>query len=179
VPLPLETARLLIRPFTLGDLGSYHERVRSDPEVMRYIPRPVAKTIEETASVLNAFIALHEETGVGPLAVTDKGSGEFIGVSGVFPVGLKGPEMEVAWILARHAWGRGYATEAGHACLVYGLKELEIPRIVALIFPDNAPSIRVAEKLGMACEGMVKQYDHEMLCYVATREMDRPSANKY
>ena len=84
----------------------------------------------------------------------------------VFPLGMVGPETEIAWIFGRRYWGRGYATESARACLRYGLDELGIERIIAIIFPDNLPSIRVAEKLGMVSEGRGWYYGHEMLCYV-------------
>ena len=89
---------------------------------------------------------------------------------------MVGPEVEIAWIFGRQYWGKGYATEAARACLDYGLGELGIERIVAIIFPENAPSIRVAEKLGMTCEGLARYYDHDMLCYVVSRGVERRSS---
>jgi [ribosomal protein S5]-alanine N-acetyltransferase len=169
MPLPLETNRLLIRPFTEADLLPLHETVRSDPDVMRYIPRPVARSVEETATALNLWIEGFERIGLSPLAVTDKSSGIFLGICGVFPLGMVGPEMEIAWIFGRRYWGQGYATEAARACLDCGLTELGLDRILAIIFPENASSIRVAEKLGMVCDGIGRFYDHDMLRYVNSK----------
>ncbi len=59
-------------------------------------------------------------------------------------------EIELGWTLARDRWGRGYATEAAAACLSAGLAHLGAPRIVALVDAENEPSLRVAERIGMA-----------------------------
>jgi RimJ/RimL family protein N-acetyltransferase len=56
-------------------------------------------------------------------------------------------ELEVAYILARDAWGKGYATEA--AAAVRDVGRTIRPDLVSLIYPDNAASIRVAHKIGM------------------------------
>ncbi len=169
MPLPLETERLLIRPFSQAHLVPLHLTVRSDPEVMRFIPRPLDKNRDETTVALKRWIDGYEKNGLAPLAVEHKGSGEFLGICGVFPLGMEGPEMEIAWILGRRHWGKGYATEAARACLRHGFEEHRLNRIVAIIFPDNTASIHVAEKVGMVYEGLGQFYDHEMLCYAAPK----------
>ena len=52
-------------------------------------------------------------------------------------------------MLARHAWGRGIATEIGEAQLALGFEQLRCGRLLALADPRNAPSIHALEKLGM------------------------------
>lgn len=46
-------------------------------------------------------------------------------------------------------WGRGFATEAAHACAHWCFRNLDVPYLTAMIRPDNIRSIRVAERLGM------------------------------
>ena len=58
------------------------------------------------------------------------------------------PSIEADWLLARDQWGKGYATEAARAVLDHGFREVGLDRIVACVYPDNAASIRVAERLG-------------------------------
>ena len=55
---------------------------------------------------------------------------------------------EMGWIFAPHAHGQGYAAEATAAAFAWGDANLPRRDFVAIIDPDNAPSIRVAEKLG-------------------------------
>ena len=52
-------------------------------------------------------------------------------------------------MLRPDVWGHGFATEAGRACLEWGFRQFDLPYLNAMIQPDNARSIRVAERLGM------------------------------
>jgi RimJ/RimL family protein N-acetyltransferase len=59
------------------------------------------------------------------------------------------PGLEVGWKLARHAWGHGYATEAAGAAINWAWTVLDAPCLISVIHPENAPSVRVAERLGL------------------------------
>jgi RimJ/RimL family protein N-acetyltransferase len=65
----------------------------------------------------------------------------------VHPPGWLG--LEVGWMLARSAWGQGYASEAGAAAIDWAWTTLDTARLISIIQPGNARSIRVAERLGM------------------------------
>jgi RimJ/RimL family protein N-acetyltransferase len=74
--------------------------------------------------------------------------GELIGRIGLLrPEGW--PGLEVGWLLGRAAWGQGYATEAARASVEYAWRELGAQELISLIAPDNTPSQRVAQRLGM------------------------------
>lgn len=93
--------------------------------------------------------------GYGWWAVTDRETGAFVGRCGLwFPEGW--PEPELGWTFARATWGNGYATEAARAAIDWGRSELGLRRITSLIVPDNARSIALAERLGMALERQVE-----------------------
>jgi RimJ/RimL family protein N-acetyltransferase len=51
-------------------------------------------------------------------------------------------------MLERRAWGEGFATEAATAARDWALTEVEPPRLISLIHPDNVRSQRVAAKIG-------------------------------
>ena len=74
-----------------------------------------------------------------------------VGIAGVQPLGTTG-DLEIGWILAREAWSRGYATEAGAAAMNHVLETLKRPRVMAIIDPPNEASKRVAARLGMKYE---------------------------
>ena len=61
-------------------------------------------------------------------------------------------ELEVAYLLARSAWGRGLGTEVATAIRDHAHRELGRDRLVSCIYPENASSIRVAEKISMRYE---------------------------
>ncbi len=166
MPLPLQTERLVIRPYRDDDATALHE-VFGSPEVMRWTPSAPSKDVEETRQRLARTMAftLRQPPGLGLWALELKTSSEFLGQVGVFPVEGKGPDVEVAYELAPRVWGHGYATEAARALVEYGFGELGLRRIVALILPDNARSRNVASKCGMTLEGPGRFYGLDLLVY--------------
>ncbi|MBW4515305.1 MAG: GNAT family N-acetyltransferase [Timaviella obliquedivisa GSE-PSE-MK23-08B] len=80
------------------------------------------------------------------------------------------PDWEVGWHLRKASWGKGYATEAARAIVDYGFKVLKLPCIYAIAYPENRPSIRVMERLGMTAVGLTSQYygRHDLVLYQAT-----------
>ena len=86
--------------------------------------------------------------GYGLWAAEEKQSGALIGRIGLYrPEGW--PGLEVGWLVARERWGEGFATEGARAALDYAFTVLGEPRAISAIAPENAASIRVAEKLGL------------------------------
>jgi RimJ/RimL family protein N-acetyltransferase len=141
----IETERLLLRPLARADVDEF-VALHADPEVARFVRRFERPEAEDRLRLVEREWA---ERGHGMLAVLDRLSGRFLG-----RVGLKYwpqlDETEVGWVLRRDAWGQGYATEAARACLDWGFGNLAIPYLTAMIHPDNAASIRVARRLGLA-----------------------------
>ncbi len=82
------------------------------------------------------------------MAILERGTERFVGRSGLkyWP---QFDETEVGWVLRPDAWGQGFATEAGRACVEWGLGALHLPYLTAMIRPENLPSVHVAERLGM------------------------------
>ena len=78
--------------------------------------------------------------------------------------------MIINQTLARHAWGKGYATEGGRRALDYAFTELDQRHVISLIHPDNTPSMRVAERLGETLEGNARVNEIDVLVY----GVDRP-----
>ncbi len=122
-----------------------------DPEVTRYIHDGQPYSEVETDEHFARHARQLAEFGVCMGAVIEKSTGRLIGIAGTQPLGTTG-DLEIGWIFARETWGRGYATEAGRACMSHVLETLGRPRVVAIIDPDNEPSKRVADRLGMQYE---------------------------
>ena len=163
MPLPLRTDRLLIRPFT-PDAAPAMFRVWGDPEVMRYIPGGAVPSEAEVRARLERLAARQMPPGIGLWAIERGEDARVVGMAALIPIAWKGPRVEVAYHLARDCWGRGYATEAAKACVDHGFRELGLPSVVGLTFPENAASQRVLERVGMRRIGTTRAYyDLEMV----------------
>ncbi len=167
----LETERLILRHFhRLDDQAMY--RVFGDADVMRY--GDGVQTEAWVRDWLRGWIESgYQKWGFGPWAVVEKSRRETMGYCGLFyfPDACGQPEIEIGYRLARAFWGQGYATEAVLAVRDYGFNILRLPRLIAMIDPQNAASIRVAEKVGMHDEKdvMFEGYTHPDRVYVMAR----------
>ena len=148
-----ETARLRLRLYAERDLDPL-AAMYADPESMRHIGEGKVLTREETWRALATSLGHWALRGYGMWAIELKATGEMVGRAGfIFPEGW--PEFELGWQVAKPHWGRGYAPEAAAFALDYARERLGRARVISLIRPGNAASIRVAEKLGMRPEGRI------------------------
>lgn len=143
--------RLRIRPWTAEDRARL-EAITSDREVMHHIHGGEPFSGEEVDGFLARQVQQLADFGFCMGALVETASGSIVGIAGTQPLGTTG-QLEIGWILAREAWGRGYATEAGAAAMRYVLETLGRSRVVAIIDVENEPSKRVAARLGMQWEG--------------------------
>ena len=142
-----ETPRLRLRRLRHADFEDVFA-IASDPEQMRYYPRP--KTRDEVRAWLDWNLSLYERHGFGTWAVETAPDRRFAGYCGIRPVTVDGSdEFELAWQIRKTYWNRGLGTEAAGLAADLAFTRFDLTRLVALIHPDNAPSRRVAEKLGM------------------------------
>lgn len=120
----------------------------ADPEVMRYIGDGRVLDRGQSWREIAMHIGHWALRGYGQWALERKEDGASIGRAGLWnPPGW--PGLEVGWKLARQAWGRGYATEAGRAAIEWAWGALDAEELISIIQPANARSILVAERLGM------------------------------
>jgi len=145
----LTTPRLVLRAGCNSDIPELHRKVFSDPDVMRHLFNGVALTeIESAAFVREHFNSGDDKTGLSTLV--EKASGRVIGFAGLKSCAVLGADdLEIGFALAREAWGKGFASEIGQAQLAFGFQRLKCRRLLALVHPGNAASIRTLEKLSM------------------------------
>ncbi|MCM1989379.1 GNAT family N-acetyltransferase [Oceanirhabdus seepicola] len=146
----IETDRLLLRTLTRDDLDSVMD-FWGNEEVMKYCGG--AGTRERELRAIDFYINLQNEKGFSPYIVILKENCEIIGACGFNPT-KKDHEIELIYHFAQKYWGRGYATEAGKACINYASNNLKPNKIIASIHPNNISSRKVLEKLGFEYKGM-------------------------
>ena len=78
---------------------------------------------------------------------------------------------ELGWALASRVHGKGYATEAARASILWVFENLEVESIVHCIDPENTASRAVAERLGASIEGQAELFGHAVDLWVTAREL--------
>lgn len=146
----LESKRLQIRKFNQEDVMAVHAYT-SIPFVMKYIPEGVM-TLEETTN----FVLENMGDNAEKYAVVQKEDNQLIGHIAFFKY-FGQHTYEIGWVFNPDFYNRGFATEAARTILDYGFSELKLHRIIATCQPENIPSYRIMEKIGMRREGYFKK----------------------
>jgi ribosomal-protein-alanine N-acetyltransferase len=147
----LQTKSLVLDPLSRDDFP-WLFALYADPAVMRYIgsgPRS-----EETAQAnLESLLLQGERLAFGYWVLRDRATSERLGGAALM-VRREGTPVELGFLLARKAWGRGLATEAARALIAHALGDLEVPLVQAFMDVNNAASGSVLRKAGLRDEGL-------------------------
>jgi RimJ/RimL family protein N-acetyltransferase len=141
----IETARLVLTPPTLADARDVFERYASDPDVTRYLGWPRHQSVSDTEGFLIFSEAEWERSPAGPYLIYSRASGQLLGGTGL--AFDSDTLASTGYVLAKDAWGHGYATEALTAMIDLAC-DLGVTRLYALCHPDHRASQRVLEKCG-------------------------------
>ena len=132
--------------------------MNADPMVMQYFPATLGRA--ESDALIDRIEGLFDRQGFGLWALEVAGTGDFIGFTGLNPMpkGVPGAGgMEVGWRLARHAWHRGYATEAAMAAVDVAFNGVGLAEVWSMTAVLNEPSQAVMQRLGMVLHS---HFDH-------------------
>lgn len=141
----IETARLILRRPVPADAEAIFSRYASDPEVTRYLGWPRHQTVEHTRLFLGFSDAEWQRWPAGPYLIEPRDGGPLLGSTGL---GFETPERaSTGYVLAKDAWGQGYAAEALGAMVALA-RDVGVRRLYALCHPANPASIRVLKKCG-------------------------------
>jgi RimJ/RimL family protein N-acetyltransferase len=150
---PVCSSRLLLRPLELGDVASL-VAYRSLPEVCRFVPfKPM--DAEVVRDRLEGSWSRHGLDGEGQalvLGIVRQAEGDLIGDMMLSWTSERHRSGEVGYVINPAYAGNGFATEATHRTLHLAFDDLGLHRVVARVIADNAPSVRVAMRLGMRLE---------------------------
>jgi RimJ/RimL family protein N-acetyltransferase len=150
---PLETERLVLRPFEEGDLDAFFA-IQSDEESTRWLYNE-PRTLAETKALLAKKIAGDRFTAEGDwlaAAVISRETGQVVGDLSMHWVSAEHKTGELGFIFDPAHQGRGYATEAARAFLAFGFEGMGFHRMIGRTEARNTASARVLEKLGMRRE---------------------------
>lgn len=148
-PRDLHTERLILVAPTKDDAEEIFERYASDPDVTRYLGWPRHQSIDDTRGFLAFSAAEWARWPAGPYLIRARSDGRLLGSTGLSF--SRRDEAMTGYVLARDAWGQGYATEALRA-MVELARELRVTRLYAPVHTDNRASSRVLEKCGFTLD---------------------------
>ncbi|WP_330949148.1 GNAT family N-acetyltransferase [Virgibacillus sp. MG-45] len=146
----IESDRLRIRKFTYEDWQRVYEYT-SDSNVMKYIPAGVFSDDDA-----KKFVMKHSNGMAENFPVLLKGSEKLIGHIEFHPY-FEDHTYEIGWVFNPSYYNRGYASEAAYSVLRYSFETMKLHRVIATCQPENVPSFRVMEKIGMRREGFFKK----------------------
>lgn len=168
----LTTERLLLRQRHEDDLPAIL-RMDLDPEVMRFLDGPRTDTVAHEKEVRER---IHKDFGPGlgywsvfPRARAD----HFLGYISLHTM-PDYAEVELGYRFCSAAWGQGFATEAGAACLDHAFRSLGLAEVVAVVDPENHESLRVIAKLGFRAAGRRYAYRKDLLFFRLEQMSYRP-----
>lgn len=164
----LETGRLGLRRMTVADLD-FVAAMLSDPEVMRFYPHLYDR--DEAAEWLRRQRDRYADDGHGLWLVEERVTKRPVGQIGLCMQEVDGAALpEVAYLVHRPYWRRGYALEAARATRDYAFEALAYARVISLVRPDNLPSRAVAERLGMRVRGSTEHAGLGHLVFAIDRD---------
>jgi [ribosomal protein S5]-alanine N-acetyltransferase len=151
----LETSRLELRRPRAGDADAVFARYSSDPDVTRYVGWPTHRNVDETRAFLQYSDAEWTRWPAGPYLILARGDGRLLGGTGLsFETSSR---AMTGYVLAKDAWGMGYATEALGA-MVGIARNSGVRRLYALCHHEHRASARVLEKCDFAREGVLRAH---------------------
>jgi RimJ/RimL family protein N-acetyltransferase len=151
---PIETERLLLRPFELEDFDALWPFMRI-PEVNRFLPwgKPMAEAeFRDKVAQKTTRVSISEEGDAINLAAVLKDTGELVGDVTLFLKTWEHKMGEFGWVFDPRHHGNGYATESSIPLLEIAFDQLELHRVIARLDARNAASARVLQKLGLRRE---------------------------
>jgi ribosomal-protein-alanine N-acetyltransferase len=152
-PIKLETTRLVLRQPLMSDAAKIFERYASNAEVTRFLGWPRHRSVRDTEAFLRFSAQEWDQWPAGPYLIISRNDGQLLGSTGF---GFQTPhEAMTGYVLARDAWGKGFATEALTA-IVDVAAQIGVTRLFALCHPEHRPSRRVLEKCGFVRDDMSK-----------------------
>ncbi len=148
----LSTSRLIMRAPEERDIDWFF-RLRSDPEFMQYMHRPLMTKRQDSIDHLNN-IKERAEKGEGTQWILEnKDMGIQVGYAGIWRVDRPNKTGELGYGLDPKHHGQGYMQEALKRCVQFGFEEMDLYRLEAWMETNNIASARQMEALGAQREG--------------------------
>ena len=156
----ISAGRVTLRPWSLDDAEAALAVYGAD-EVTRWLSPAMAR-VPDLAAMRHLLEEWTTEVAgleapQGRWAVELTETGELVGGVALLPLPPEDDDLEVAWQLAPHAWGRGLAAEAGHAVAHHAFTS-GAEEVFAVVRPRNTRGAATAQRVGMEWVGETDKY---------------------
>jgi RimJ/RimL family protein N-acetyltransferase len=150
----IETERLNLREMNEGD-AAFMLELLNDPDFVRNVADRGVRTVEDARRFISErLVESYRRNGFGFWVVEPKDSKAPAGICGLVKRDAL-PGVDVGYAFLPPFRSKGYAYESAAAVLRHARDVVGLKRLLAIVNPDNAASIRLLEKLGMRFERMV------------------------
>lgn len=155
---PIDTRRLLLRPFTPTDRDDLLAYWIADPEIQHEYGEPVYTTPEAVDTLLAAWVAQYAQADFYRWAIVEKETDACIGQIAFCRVYSQQKTAEMEYCISRSCWGRGYANEALAAVIAFAFSHTGFEKLEAYHREENEKSGRVLEKSSMRRTDTVQRF---------------------
>jgi ribosomal-protein-alanine N-acetyltransferase len=156
-PFPeLWTERLRLRPITEEDCADMFE-LRSNPQLMRYIDRPLAQGLEDARKLIDSMEAARRTNDSIAWGLVLRESTKLIGTIAYWRIAKEHHRAEIGYLLHPGWQNRGLMSEALEVALDFGFRQMRLHSVEANVNPDNEASIRLLEKIGFVREAYFRE----------------------
>lgn len=152
----LESERLLLREVNPEDVNEVF-LMRSDKEIMKYIPRVPAKTLEDALEHIQTLKETKEKEEGISWGIYLKGEDKIMGIIGLYRINKPNFRAEVGYILNPKFHGKGYVSEAIQLVIDFGFNTCHFHTLTAIIDPRNSASEKVLQRANFQKEAHFKE----------------------
>jgi RimJ/RimL family protein N-acetyltransferase len=150
---PLTDGVILLEPISERFVPDFHA-LAGDPDVLRFTRVPERRDARFVAGWIAGYVQGWEDGARAGFALVEPDGGSFLGMCGLIRIDWEASEAEIGYVIEPLARGRGLAPRAIELVSRWGLDELGLARIEAVIDVDNEASQKVAERVGYRREGV-------------------------
>jgi ribosomal-protein-alanine N-acetyltransferase len=153
---PIETKRLVLRPFMATDAPALFE-IFSNPAVMRYWSGEPWTHASQADQKIAMYLEHYESGEAFTYGIVRKEDGRLIGTCALFNFVFPSRRADIGYALGEAYWGDGYMHEAMTAWVHHAFATLNLNRLEADIDPRNEPSAKTLERHGFVREGFLRE----------------------
>lgn len=156
----LESPRFTLRALSTDDADEMF-LLRSDPDLMKYIPRPLATSLEDIHQHIEMMTEMvRKNEGIIWAITYRENTNLLLGTIGLYRINVENSRAEVGYMLLKEYQNKGVISETMDIVLGYAFKHLNFHSIQAVIDPSNIASENVLIKSKFKKEAHLREYEY-------------------